>query len=347
MRKPSPFHANHHALAPFGGRSPSTWRGFTLVELLVVIAIVALLVALLLPAVNAAREAARRTQCQTNLRQTTLALLNHENVHRYFPTGGWAIYWTGDPDRGFELKQPGGWIYNALPFMEEQALRDLGRGLTGEARVEAIVRRDATPIPTMNCPSRRPSQPYPNTGGFVYNNSGPGELHARSDYAINIGDTSDYEHLCFHFTPTSYETGNSGSWGPGRRFFTGISYSGSRIRIHDVKDGTTHTYALGERYISTDHYFDGSSIADNAAMFAGVQTDMYRSTFVDLESTDPPRRPQQDQPGVELDEQFGSAHAAGFHMSFCDGSVSFTSYDTDGVTYSSQGNRSDGGEANF
>jgi prepilin-type N-terminal cleavage/methylation domain-containing protein len=68
--------------------SPSIRRGFTLVELLVVIAIIGTLVGLLLPAVQAAREAARRSQCQNNMKQLGLGVLNFESASRKLPSPG-------------------------------------------------------------------------------------------------------------------------------------------------------------------------------------------------------------------------------------------------------------------
>ena len=73
------------------GRSskPGSRRGgFTLVELLCVVAILGLLVALLMPAVQSAREAARRTQCQNNLKQIGYGILQFESAHGAFPPAG-------------------------------------------------------------------------------------------------------------------------------------------------------------------------------------------------------------------------------------------------------------------
>lgn len=88
-------------------RSPN--RGFTLVELLVVISIVGLLVALLLPAVMRAREAARRTSCKNNLKQLGVALHHFHDSYRRFPAG---------------TENEWSWQVRLLPFLEQNSLYD-------------------------------------------------------------------------------------------------------------------------------------------------------------------------------------------------------------------------------
>lgn len=62
-------------------------RGFTLVELLVVIVVIGVLSGLLLPAVSSAREAARKVSCVNRLRQLGLAISEYEVNFKYFPAG--------------------------------------------------------------------------------------------------------------------------------------------------------------------------------------------------------------------------------------------------------------------
>ncbi len=71
-----------------GINRPHQRHAFTLVELLVVIAIIGTLVGLLLPAVQAAREAARRSQCQNNMKQLGLGVINFESATRKLPSPG-------------------------------------------------------------------------------------------------------------------------------------------------------------------------------------------------------------------------------------------------------------------
>ena len=90
-------------------------RGFTVVELLVVIAVIGVLVALLLPAVQAARESSRRTRCANNLRQQGLALIGFEGEHHTLPVGCIDCL---EPPKRFHS-----WNSQLLPWLEQATLR--------------------------------------------------------------------------------------------------------------------------------------------------------------------------------------------------------------------------------
>jgi prepilin-type N-terminal cleavage/methylation domain-containing protein/prepilin-type processing-associated H-X9-DG protein len=137
-------------------------QGFTLVELLVVITIIGILISLLLPAVQSAREAARRAQCANNVKQLALACLNYESALKTFPSDGWAFPFLGHPDRGTGVAQPGGWIFNILPYLEQSSLYNLQANLSGDRLKAAAGTLMTTPVSTLYCPSRRAAKVYPN-----------------------------------------------------------------------------------------------------------------------------------------------------------------------------------------
>jgi len=325
--------------------------GFTLVELLVVITIIAILIALLLPAVQSAREAARRLQCQNNLKQIALAILEHEQSLGYFPTGGWGYGWEGDPDRGFELKQPGGWVFNILPWMELEAVRNIGAGETFEQKRISRTILVQQPLAMFNCPTRRSCILFPAGPGVSKYNMDHTILKvvAKGDYAMNCGSQM-YDEV-YPGPPPPYEQidndptfwRRTSSWvctnlildDPRNTcYHNGMSYLRSKVRVIDVIDGTSKTYLVGEKYVLPEAYYTADlDQADNSNLMTGYENDQYRSTYF------PPR---QDTPGLYDPYLFGSAHPIGFHMAFCDGSVQFINYQIDAGVHKTLGARNDG-----
>ncbi len=320
--------------------------GFTLVELLVVIAIIGILIALLLPAVQAAREAARRAQCKNHLKQIATAFATHESHHGHYPTGGWGVCWVGDPDRGAGKSQPGGWVFNILPFIEQLAVYELASD--GEPDTITTLQRAGametleTPIAMMNCPSRRRAALYP----FVYDHPSREELinsnrppkAARNDYVANAG--TRFASVGFSNVPQSLADGDRRGWGwitetDDRYTGTGVCQQRSQVRVRDVTDGTSHTLLAGEKYMDPNHYLDGEDGNDTFAMYVGDYNGV-------LNMAHEVRLPcAMDMPGYWT-WGYGSPHAGGWNCSFADGSVHTISYDQELRISQAMSHRSDG-----
>ena len=327
------------ALFRNGTRGCESASGFTLVELLVVIAIVGVLVGLLLPAVQAAREAARQTSCKNNLRQLAFAILEHETAHQHLPTGGWGYLWVGDPERGFGRRQPGGWAYNILPFLELQNLHQLGNNEADhEDKLSAGTQQMQTTVGIFHCPSRRGAELYPYGDELMpYNtNQGAERVTAQTDYAMNGGSVA----VLIEPGPPSLEDGDDPNyaWPDIGAFRTGLVHVRSAVRLNEIEDGTTHTYLVGEKYIDPDKYTTGESWGDDNGVFCGYDWDSVRWGRLEF----PPLR---DESGTAAPTRFGSAHPAAWHAALCDGSVSSFSYDIEPKLHLQMSNRRDGGTA--
>ncbi|MFT5524370.1 MAG: prepilin-type N-terminal cleavage/methylation domain-containing protein [Pirellulaceae bacterium] len=211
--------------------------GFTLVELLVVIAIIGILVGLLLPAVQASREAARRTECNNNLKQIGLALLNYENSHGTLPPGGLA-----SPSGGYGHS----WWIRILPQLEQSSAYDawdqtgvlaangrstgwLSQSFGGGNEHNRKLLYDVG-FKVMRCPS----SPLPKKAltGTLHN------AHVAWPNYTGISGATDHR--------TAKDKSLSGG-AAGRVSWGGSLIEGDAVRLADITDGTSNTMVCAEQ----------------------------------------------------------------------------------------------------
>lgn len=252
-------------------------RGFTLVELLVVISIIGVLIGLLLPAVQQVRESGRRMQCQNNLKQLGIALHHYHDAHRVLPPAmiwkgrgeplGGGLFPIGTIDRVALGISPGtepdrlhaNWVMLILPYFEQTTLH-------GSFNFNIPVddpsqgRSRATNLSVMRCPSDGQNE-VPYERGLLA--GAYGHSYARGNYGLNLG----VNRPCFTFWPycpagfqadtNDLINSNTKVWGGGvagfnvsfgfERFVNGMS---NMVAVDEVRAGIDPvdprgTWALG------------------------------------------------------------------------------------------------------
>jgi prepilin-type N-terminal cleavage/methylation domain-containing protein/prepilin-type processing-associated H-X9-DG protein len=321
-------------------RHPSAGApGFTLVELLVVIAIIAVLIGLLLPAVQSARESARRSSCQNNLKQVGLGIVSFEAAKKSFPAGFSFFSRSGEPSWG--------WAVFILPYLEQGGLYDRLRPDT--RRLRDLYRAGAAPadvallqtsIPTYRCASDSapPLNDLARFGSASHFNV------ATANYVGNAGSFCTGTQCTLNNPNTNKYCAPQFDHDSGGVFFGFYDRDGSPagrgplgLRRQECTDGMSKTIAVGERHR-----------VNYAAVWAGTgSSSSYGNEGAGRTLARPgfPMNFDYVLAGVNPENQgkgFSSAHAGGVQYVFLDGSVSFVSENVIPTELGYLANRADG-----
>ncbi|MFM7291077.1 MAG: DUF1559 domain-containing protein [Planctomycetia bacterium] len=295
--------------------------GFTIVELLVVVAIIGTLVGLLLPAVQAARESARLSTCMNNFKQVGLANHHYNDAKRVFPPGsiGARVVTTGDAGQTFG---PGTWGSLSfrlliLPYIEQTALFnrcDFTKNHTDATYTVAPSGGTAiqdTLVPEFFCPSSqfRKTELAAETGwsAHVYGVVGPTGTNPA--------------------TNTAYSTATAQNGNLSRQGIMGVN---SKVASKDVTDGLSTTLMIGE--VSWD--MDGYRVWTRGWGIGGAAVSARNAT-------NPINSTAYVAPNMN-DSGFGSMHPRGCVFGLTDGSVVFIADNINMNTYRSLASRNGG-----
>ncbi|MBL8851142.1 MAG: DUF1559 domain-containing protein [Planctomycetaceae bacterium] len=317
--------------------------GFSLIELLVVLAILSILVALILPAVQQARGAARRTQCLSNLKQLGVALHNYHDVHDGFPPGYTAPEVASDGISWEFTESSFAWGAHLLPYLEQSSLYDklqIYHPLEHFLETSAEPQLAQTQLAVFRC--------VDDLAGETLSSAplAPNYRDLDRDWPDPTekgfgGGSSSYVGSCGYFPPHEPYGPVAGTYFPDYDRKTGpnngLFYTGSHVSIGDITDGSSHTIAIGERA-----WFQGSAtwIGTSDVLGpdpGGASVCLGRCYWRINELPDPPgvfmtsANKQVIPPfsNFTARDGFSSYHPGGAHFLFADGSVRFLSENID------------------
>jgi hypothetical protein len=119
--------------------------------------------------------------------------------------------------------------------------------------------------------------------------------------------------------------------------FNGAIHARSENRLTDLNRGTSNTFLIVEKFITTANYDTGLDPGDNECMYTGINNDVSRSTF------DPPLQDTVSNTGIARPTfRIGSAHSSAFNVVLGDGSVRSIAYSVDPVIFRVYGDRTSG-----